>query len=239
MAQPGAGRPDRRVPPPPAPPARVVLVDDNTILRRVVAIACDVTPGLELVAEIDNGEEGVALCERLEPDLVVLDVALPGIDGLEVARRIRALRAAPRILILTGRNDGPTVLGAMRAGAHGYLLKTTGMDQVASAMLRVARGERVFSPELERLAVAELGRLARSARTPPPDVAGLTPRELTILQLLAGGLTLRQTGSRLGISPRTVESHVAKVYRKLDVTTRVQAMAKAAALGLIEIDTGR
>jgi DNA-binding NarL/FixJ family response regulator len=215
---------------------RVVIVDDNTILRRVVAIACGATAGLDLVGEADNGEEGVALCERLAPDLVVLDLALPGIDGLEVARRLRALRLSPRVLVLTGRDDGETVLAAMRAGVHGFLVKTTAIDDVASAMLAVARGERVFSPEHERLAVQELGRLAKTARTGSAVASPLTPRELTILRYLAEGLTLRQTGTRLGISPRTVESHVAKLYRKLEVTSRVQAMVKAATLGLIELD---
>ncbi|MFB3737371.1 MAG: response regulator [Candidatus Velamenicoccus archaeovorus] len=214
----------------------MVIVDDNTILRRVVALACTATSGLELAGEADSGEDGVALCERLEPDVVVLDLALPGIDGFEAARRLRALRPAPRVLILTGRSDGATVLEAMRAGVQGFMLKTTAAEEVASAILAVARGDRVFSPEHERLAVAELGRLAREARTPPQDTVGLTERELTILRLLAEGLTLRQAGKRLGISARTVESHVAKVYRKLGVKTRVQAMGKAAALGLIELD---
>ncbi|HEX9123788.1 MAG TPA: response regulator transcription factor [Actinomycetota bacterium] len=228
MAQAGGRRPDR--------PARVVIVDDNTVLRRVVAIACAATPGLDLVGEAQDGEEGLAVCERLAPDLVVLDLALPGIDGLEVARRLRASGNALRVLVLNGRGDGETVLAAMRAGVHGFMVKTTGIDEVASAMLGVARGERVFPPEQERAAVQELGRLARAARAGSRVASTLTPREVTILQLLAEGLTLRQVGRRLDISPRTVESHVAKLYRKLEVKTRVQAMAKAASLGLIEVD---
>jgi len=231
MAQ-GAGTlPDRR-----SPPFRVVIIDDNTVLRRVVAIACAATAGLDLVGEAQDGEEGLAVCERVAPNLVVLDLALRGIDGLEVARRLRASRNPPRVLVLTGRADGETVLAAMRTGVHGFLAKTTGIDEVAWAMLAVARGERVFPPELERAAVQELGRLARAARAGSRVASTLTLRELTILQLLAQGLTLRQVGTRLGISQRTVESHVAKLYRKLEVKTRVQAMAQAASLGLIELD---
>lgn len=227
---PGAFR-DRR-----SPPFRVVIIDDNTVLRRVVAIACSATARLDLVGEARDGEDGLAVCERLAPDLVVLDLALPAIDGLEVARRLRASRNPPRVLVLSGRGDGESVLAAMRTGVDGFLVKTTGIDEVASAMVAVARGERVFPPEQERAAVQELGRLVRAARAGSRGASTLTPRELTILQLLAEGLTMHQVGTRLGISQRTVESHVAKLYRKLEVKTRVQAVVKATSLGLIELD---
>lgn len=213
-----------------------MIIDDNTVLRRVVAIACSATARLDLVGEARDGEEGLAVCERLAPDLVVLDLALPAIDGLEVARRLRASRNPPRVLVLSGRGDGESVLAAMRTGVDGFLVKTTGIDEVASAMVAVARGERVFPPEQERAAVQELGRLVRAARAGSRGASTLTPRELTILQLLAEGLTMHQVGTRLGISQRTVESHVAKLYRKLEVKTRVQAVVKATSLGLIELD---
>ncbi len=234
MAQGAVTLQDRR-----SPPFRVVIIDDNTVLRRVVVIACAATVGLDLVGETRDGEEGLAVCERLAPDLVVLDPTLPGIDGLEVARRLRASRNPPRVLMLTGRRDGETVLAAIRSGVHGFLAMNTGIDEVARAMLAVARGGRVFPPEQERAAVQELGRLARAARAGSRAALNLTRRELTILQLCAEGLTLRQVGTRLGISHRTVEWHVAKVYRKLEVKTRVQAMAKAASLGLVELDRTR
>ena len=219
-----------------SPPFRVLIIDDNPVLRRVVAIACAAMAGLDLVGEAGDGEEGLAACERLAPDLVVLDLALPRIDGLEVARRLRASRDPPRVLVLSGRGDGESVLAAMRTGVHGFVVKSAGIDEVASAMLAVARGERVFPPAEERAAVVELGRLVRAARAGARDASTLTPRELTVLQLLAEGLTLHQVGMRLGISQRTVESHVAKLYRKLEVKTRVQAVVKAASLGLIELD---
>lgn len=230
MAQRPRTLPDRG-----SPPFRVVIIDDDVVLRRVASIACAATAGLHLVGEAQDGGEGLALCERLAPDLVVLELALPGMDGLEVATRLRASRSTSRVLVFTGRGDGETVLAAIRIGVRGFLAKTAGIDALASAMLAVARGELVFPPEHERAAVQELGRLARAARTGARMGSTLTPREITILQLLSEGFTLRQVGTRLGISHRTVESHVTKLYRKLDVTTRVQAMAQAASLGLIEL----
>ena len=228
MGQGSRTSPDRR-----SSPFRVVIIDDDVVLRRVVSIACAATAGLEVVGEAQYGEEGLALCERLAPDLVVLDLTLPGMGGLEVATRLRASRSSPsRVLIFTAREDGETVLAAMRSGVHGFLAKSAAIDDVASAMLAVARGESIFPPEHERAAVQELGRLARAARSGSPT---LTLREITILQLLADGLSLRQVGTRLGISHKTVESHVTKLYRKLQVKTRVQAMAQAASLGLIEL----
>ena len=230
MAQGSRTSPDRR-----SPPFRVVIIDDD-ILRHVVSIACAATAGLEVVGEAENGEEGLALCERLAPDLVVLDLTLPGMGGLEVATRLRESRSPSRVLIFTAREDGETVLAAMRSGVHGFLAKSAAIDDVTSAMVAVARGEPVFPPEHERAAVQELGRLARAARTASPT---LTRREITILQLLADGLTLRQVGTSLGISHRTVESHITKLYRKLGVKTRVQAMAQGASLGLIEFGRTR
>lgn len=231
MAQGSRTSPDRR-----SPPFRVVIIDDDVVLRQVVSIACAATAGLEVVGEAQDGEEGLALCERVAPDLVVLDLTLPGMGGLEVATRLRESRSPSRVLVFTAREDGETVLAAMRSGVHGFLAKSAAIDDVASAMLAVARGEPIFPPEHERAAVQELGRLARAARTGSPT---LTRREITILQLLADGLTLRQVGTSLGISHRTVESHVTKLYRKLGVKTRVQAMAQGASLGLIEFGRTR
>ena len=231
MGQGSRTSPDRR-----SIPFRVVIIDDDDVLRQVVSIACAATAGLEVVGEAQGGEEGLALCERVAPDLVVLDLTLPGMGGLEVATRLRESRGPSRVLVFTAREDGETVLAAMRSGVHGFLAKSAAIDDVASAMLAVARGEPVFPPEHERAAVQELGRLARAARTATPT---LTRREITILQLLAEGLTLRQVGTNLGISHRTVESHVTKLYRKLGVKTRVQAMAQGASLGLIEFGRTR
>lgn len=218
------------------PGVRVLIVEDHPVLRGVIHLACDQTPGLELVGEVGTGEEALAACRELRPDVVVLDLTLPGeVQGLDVARTLRAEGTAGRVLILTGRTDEQAVFEAMRAGAHGYLEKTSGVRSIAEAILRVAEGERVFTPEQERLAVAELGRLARQAREAAAVLEVLTERELEVLRLLAGGLTVKQVATRLGIGSRTVETHIAKLYRKLGVRNRVQAVSRASAIGLVEL----
>ena len=219
-----------------SPRFRVLVVDDHPILRNVVRMACEASPVLQVVGEASDGRRALEAHAELVPDVVVLDLVLPGVDGIEVARRIKAERRETRVLVLTGRTDGAAVLTSMRAGVDGFLVKTTGVRDIASAIERVARGERVFPSEQAQRAVQELGRLARSARQRFQAASIVTEREREVLQLLARGLTMQQAATRLGISPRTVESHVSKIYRKLDVDSRVQAISKAATLGLIELD---
>jgi DNA-binding NarL/FixJ family response regulator len=167
---------------------------------------------------------------------VVLDLSLPGaLQGLDVARAVRAEGTAGRLLVLTGRSDEEAVFDAIKAGADGFLEKTAGVRFIADALLRIGAGERVFTPEQERIAVAELGRLARQARESSGVRATLTERELEILELVSRGLTVKQVATRLGLSPRTIETHIAKLYRKLGVRNRVQAVSKAAALGIVEL----
>jgi len=136
--------------------------------------------------------------------------------------------------VLTDRSDGAAVLQALRLGARGYVRKAAGLMDVGAAVRLVADGGRAIEPELEQAAVMALGRFAQQAREGSEAQAALTPRELEILVMVSHGLTMRQIGRRLDISPRTVETHVAKLYRKLGVRTRVQAVARAAQLGLID-----
>jgi len=226
----GSGRPTSGA------PARVLIVEDHPVLRGVVRLACEHTSGLDVAGEVATGEEAVEACRMLRPDVVVLDLALPGeLQGLDVARDVRASAAPPRILVLTGRSDERAVLDSLRAGADGFLEKTAGVRFIADALLRVAAGERVFTPEQEKMALSELGRLARRARASAGVRASLTDREVEILEYVSHGLSVKQVATRLGLSPRTVETHIAKLYRKLGVRNRVQAVSKAAALGLIEL----
>ena len=215
---------------------RVLIVEDHPVLRGVVRLACEHTPGLALAGEVGNGEEAVEACRTLRPDVMVLDLSLPGpLQGLDVARIVHAEGTVGRILVLTGRTDDQAVFDAIRAGADGYLEKTAGVRFIADALLRVGAGERVFTPAQEQVAVTELGRLARQARESSGVRATLTERELQILELVSRGLTVKQVASRIGLSPRTVETHIAKLYRKLGVRNRVQAVSRAAALGLVEL----
>lgn len=217
-------------------PARVLIVEDHPLLRGVIRLACEDAPELEVVGEVEDGESALAACRTDQPDVVVLDLTLPGeIQGLDLARIVREEGLPLRILVLTGRTDDRALFESVSAGVDGYLEKTAGVRFIADALIRVARGERVFTPRQEQGAIAELGRRARQAREVTGVRAHLTDRELEILEYVALGLTVRQVATRLGLSPRTVETHLAKLYRKLGVRNRVQALSRAASLGLIEL----
>lgn len=222
--------------PPGDPPARVLIVEDHAVIRGVLRMACDEEPGLEVVGDVADGRSALEACRSLRPDVMVLDLSLPGEpQGLDVARRVRAEGLPVRILVLTGRGDDQTVFESIRAGVDGFLEKTASVRDFSETLRRVVAGERVFTPDQERGAIAELGRFVREARDSVELRSSVTERELEILEYLSLGLSVKQVAKRLSLSPRTVETHIAKIYRKLGVTNRVQAISRAAALGLIEI----
>jgi DNA-binding NarL/FixJ family response regulator len=217
------------------PPVRVLVVDGHPVLRGVVRMACASTADLEVVAEAADVASALASAAEHEPDVVVLDLELADGDGTEVIRGLQTRGSRTRVLVMTDRTHGAAVLECLRLGVHGYVDKSTGIRTIGTAIRRIARDERVVDRELEQAAVMELGRFARQAREGSEVAASLTRRELEILELISAGHTMRQIATRLGISPRTVETHVAKLYRKLAVRTRVQAVARAASLGLIDL----
>ena len=216
-------------------PVRVLVVDPHPVLRGVIRMACASTADLEVVAEAGDVREALEAATEHDPHVVVLDLDLGDGDGIEVIRGLGSAGSSAAVLVLTDRTHGTAVLECLRLGVQGYVDKSTGIRTVGSAIRRVARGERVVDRELEQAAVMELGRFARQARERSEVASTLTRRELQILEMISGGLTMRQVATRLGISPRTVETHVAKLYRKLAVRSRVQAVAKAASLGLIDL----
>ncbi len=213
---------------------RLVVADPHPVVRAAIRLSCESVAGIEIVDEVDSAASLLAACRALHPDVVVLDVAMSG--GFEAVRGLNEDKLAGSIVVLTDLTNGTAVLDALRLGASGYLIKSSELPVVGERMVQVFAGERVISPEVEEIAVAELGRFARRAREGSELRSSLTPRELEILVFIGRGLTMRQMATRLGISPRTVETHVAKLYRKLDVRTRTQAVSRAASLGLIELD---
>jgi DNA-binding NarL/FixJ family response regulator len=222
-----------------ADPFRVLVVEDHAVIRGVIRLACENAHGIEVIGEVETGEEALAAIEADPPDVIVLDLALPGrLQGLDVARHLRAENHPARILVLTGLTDEQTLFESIRAGVDGYLEKTAGVRFVAEALQRVALGERVFTRDQERAAVAALGRLARQAREVSGAQSTLTDREFEILELAAVGLTVKQIGKRLRLSPRTVETHLSRLYRKLGARNRVQALSRAAVLGLVDLGPG-
>jgi DNA-binding NarL/FixJ family response regulator len=212
---------------------RAILVAAHRTVRGVIELACR-EAGVTVVDTAETAAEATAACRSSRPELLVLDLDLPDADGLRVLADLGDDRPGS-VLVLADRADGDLVLRALRLGARGYVTKAEGLRDLATTIRRVVAGERVMTPELERDAIGALGRMARRAREGADVEAGLTPRERQVLEFLGEGMTIRQIASRLGISPRTVETHVAKLYRKLGVRTRVQAISRAATLGLVDL----
>jgi DNA-binding NarL/FixJ family response regulator len=218
-------------------PTRVLVVEDHPLLRSIIRIACEQTPGLEMVAELDDGSSALEACRELAPDVILLDLSLPGdLQGLDLARAIREEGLPVRILVLTARTDEEALFESVIVGVQGYLEKTSGVRVIADALSRVAGGERVFTQAQMRGAVAQLSRRARQARQQDGARANLSGREIEVLEQAARGFTVGQIARRLVLSPRTVETHLGSAYRKLGVSNRVQALARASGLGLIRID---
>jgi DNA-binding NarL/FixJ family response regulator len=218
-------------------PTRVLVVEDHPLLRSIIRIACEQTPGLEMVGELDNASSALEACRELAPDVILLDLSLPGeFQGLDLARAIRNEGLPVRILVLTARTDQEALFESVIIGVEGYLEKASGVRVIADALSRVAGGERVFTQAQMRGAVAELSRRARKAREETDAPPNLSPREIEVLEHAALGFTVGQIATRLVLSPRTVETHLGNAYRKLGVSNRVQALARASGLGLIRID---
>jgi DNA-binding NarL/FixJ family response regulator len=215
--------------------ARVLIVEGHPVLRGVIRMACEESPTVEVVGEVAEGQDALIVATEVEPNVVVIDLDLQDMNWSEVVRRLRERRPAPRFLALAGKADDGTLFDAFRASVEGVVEKAAGVRTIVEAIERIAVGSRVFTPEHQRRAMRELGRMVRNARESTQAAALLTEREVEVLQLLAEGMTLHQVARRLRISPRTVETHVRKTYRKLGVHNRVQALREAVALGLVSI----
>ena len=214
---------------------RVVIVDDHPMVREIVALACNERPSLQVVGHAGDGWEALEQCALLDPDVVVLDLGLPGLSGFDVLVRLREQFASIRVLVVSGRDDPAAVFESVRLGADGYLEKTGSVDEIAAAVEAVGQGTKVFSVDHRRSVHVELGDLIRRSREAASLAARLTPREREILDLLAWGLSTRLMASRLGVSERTAEAHTRSLYRKLGVRSRVQAVHRAAEMNLVKL----
>jgi len=209
------------------------VFESDPVLEGVIRLAAAAAEGVGDVTVVTTID--VEIWSALRPTIVVLDLA----GGSDLSAVATIVEHAPlaRVVVLSDRDDGPVVLEAMRRGVYGFVRKPDGLHELAETLTQIAAGERVVPPELERSAVDELRRFARQAHAASVVETSITAREREILALAAEGFTTHQIGRRLGISPRTVEAHIAKLYRKLGVKTRLQAVARAATLGLIDLDT--
>lgn len=222
-----------RSPTGPSRPIRIVLADDYPMLRQAIEVTISDNPHLEVVGHAGDGKRALELCVELKPDVLVLDLMLPEMDGFEVVRHLSEEESDTKILILTARIDSEALLEAMRLEVHGYLDKTVAIANMSDAIEAVANGVRLFTPEQERAAISEFGQFVRRVRETSHAAATVTAREREVLDLICEGLTARQMATRLSVSQRTVEAHISRLYAKLGVKTRVEAMARGRQLGLV------
>jgi DNA-binding NarL/FixJ family response regulator len=206
---------------------RVLLADDQRVVREGLGTLLGLLDGIELVGTAADGEEAVALARRFDPDVVLMDLRMPRCDGIEAIRRLAEHGDRPRAIALTTYADDASVLGALRAGARGYLTKDAGADQIRAAVEAVARGEAALDPAVQHHVVAAL---SEPAAVELPD--GLTPREAEVLGLIAEGLTNAEIASRLVVSAATVKTHVNHIFAKTGARDRAQAVVYAYAHGL-------
>ena len=207
---------------------RVLLADDQRVVREGLGTLLSLLDGIELVGTAADGEEAVALALREDPDVVLMDLRMPRVDGIEAIRRLAERGDRPRAIALTTYADDASVLGALRAGARGYLTKDAGAEQIEAAIVAVARGEAALDPAVQAHVIAGLAETEDAL----PD--GLTPREAEVLTLIAEGLTNAQIAERLVVSQATVKSHVNRVFAKAGVRDRGQAVAYAYRNGLAQ-----
>jgi len=213
---------------------RLLLVDDHVILRQGLKAILEQETDLQIVGETTNGLEVVQMVETLRPDIVLLDLMLPGVNGLEIARLIRSRHPATRVIILSMYSTLAYVATALHHGAGGYVLKDAGAEDLIQAIREVAAGRRYLSHPLNEAAIAEYQ--SRSRETTMDLYEKLTAREREVLSLAAHGLTNIEMGARLHISPRTVEIHRSNLMRKLGLRTRSEMLRFAVARGILLVD---
>lgn len=210
-------------------PVRVVVADDHPIVRDGLRALIEATPGIELLGEATNGDEAIELARRVRPDVVLMDLAMPGRNGIEATREIAANGWASAVLILTMFADDESIFAAMRAGARGYLLKDAGHDEMVRAIEGLGSGEAIFGAGVAQRMVGFFARARALGVQPFPD---LTDREREVLEELARGAGNATIAARLGISVKTVRNHVSTILNKLMVVDRAQAIVRAREAGL-------
>jgi DNA-binding NarL/FixJ family response regulator len=213
---------------PDATPIRVLLADDHPVVRRGLAALLETLDGIDVVAQAGSGDDAVREVSLSRPDVVVMDLRMPGVDGVEATRRIVKSYPKTAVLVLTMFDEDAMVADALRAGARGYLLKRAEQAEIERAIRAVAAGDAIFSSEV---AGRVLG--AVTADREAPALAPLSPREREVLDIVATGATNSAIAHRLGLSPKTVGNHISAIFLKLGVATRAEAVviAKDAGLG--------
>jgi DNA-binding NarL/FixJ family response regulator len=218
----------------PHPPIRIVVADDHQVVRAGFAELLDTQPDFTVIATAADGAEAVRVCHEVTPDVVLMDVRMPGMDGIQATRHLTADDAGPRILILTTFDLDEYVYDALRAGASGFLLKDVTAERLFDAVRVIAAGQALLAPAITRRLISEFARQHRNTDAAAPisfDV--LTPRETQVLRLIAEGLSNLEIAARLVITEQTVKTHVSRLLTKLGLRDRTQAVVTAYETGLI------
>lgn len=215
-------------------PVRVLLADDHAIVRKGIREFLEEDGEVVVVAEAASGAEAVRLAGELRPAVAVLDVQMPGMNGIEATRQIKANYPEIRVLILTAYDEDPYVFALLRAGADGYVLKNADPDDLVRAVKAVAGGGKVLAPDIAAKVVAQM--ITGKPEAANEQVEPLTERELDVLRLAAQGLTNKAIAAELSLSDRTIQGHLANIYGKLGATSRTEAVTKALKLGWLVLD---
>jgi len=216
-----------------SPLVRVLVVDDHALFRHGLLSVLATAPDIEVVAEARDAESAIELAAEQLPDLVIMDVRMPGTSGIEAARRIRATQPTVRILMLTESEDEDDLYGAVRAGATGYLLKEVAIDEIADAIRAVAGGQALVSPMMTTKLLSEFNALSRRIDA-ENEGRRLTRRELEVLRLIARGLSNKDIATELVIAENTVRNHVRNILEKLEARSRVEAAMYAVREKLVD-----
>lgn len=215
---------------------RILLADDHAVVRQGTAQLLRQEPDLEVVAEAENGLQAIELAEELRPDLVIMDVRMPELSGVEATRRIRESMPEVRVLVLTAHDSDQYLFSLLKAGANGYLLKTAPIQELIKAIHQVMEGLSPIDPSIAHKLVARVsGRKEEHGSEYPAEA--LTGRELEVLQMLARGMNNRAIAEKLVISDRTVQAHLTSIFSKMNVDSRLEAVMMAIRIGWLSLES--
>ena len=214
---------------------RILLADDHPLLREAMRSSIDQQEDMEVVGEAGDGDEAVRLSLEMEPDIVIMDIVMPGLNGIEASKRIKTTNPATAVLILTAYDDDRYVLGLLEAGAAGYLLKSARIRDVVEAIRTIRMGESVLHPSIIAKLLAYTGQTGKDSDKPRREHL-LSAREMQVMRLVAKGMSNKDIAVDLGLTVRTVKAHLSNIFVKLDVASRTEAILKGLREGWLALE---